>query len=219
MAKRLLDIIFSFIALIILSPIFLIAAIGIKMSSNGPIIYKTKRVGFNEKEITVYKFRTMHVNHGGFDSTITAQEDPRIFKFGKWLRILKIDELPQLINIIKGDMSIVGPRPEDPEIVKNYYSDEYIKTLSVRPGLASPGSIFNYTHGDEFIGNECPEEDYVENFLPIKLTMELIYVNNRNLFYDLRIIFRTLYVILSKSFGKENFKKPVEYKKAKEILN
>src|SRR5260370_33124650 len=111
-----IDLILSSVALICLSPLFLLVAAGIRLSSPGPILYRAKRVGIGGRIFTMYKFRTMHVNRGSAGSCITAQNDSRVFAFGSWLRYLKIDELPQLVNILRGEMSIVGPPPEDPKI-------------------------------------------------------------------------------------------------------
>lgn len=166
----------------------------------------------------MYKFRTMHRDQRMFKSVITAKNDPRIFAFGSWLRRLKIDELPQLINIVKGEMSIVGPRAEDPRIVHTYYTQQQIETLHVLPGLASPGSIYNYTHGERFIDKDNPEKCYLEKLLPIKLALDIIYVRESSFFYDLEIIFRTIWTILLISFGKHCFPDPPEMKKARKLI-
>src|SRR5437660_1880399 len=126
---RLIDLILSSVALICLSPLFLLIAAGIRLSSPGPILYCAKRVGIGGKIFTMYKFRTMHVNHGPAGSCITAQNDARVFTFGAWLRRLKIDELPQLVNILRREMAIVGPRPEDPKIVEAHYTTDHLETL------------------------------------------------------------------------------------------
>lgn len=208
--KRVFDIILSAIALIALFPIMLIAAIGIKLSSEGPIIYTAQRIGKDMKRINVYKFRTMHINADRAGS-ITATNDSRIFRFGNLLRVLKIDELPQLINILQGTMSIIGPRPESVDIVENHYNKEQKRTLEMLPGLASPGSIFNYTHGEKYIGENNAEEDYVNKLMPVKLAMDLYYMDNFSVFYDVEIIFRTVVTILSQMLGKTEFKYPKEY--------
>lgn len=208
--KRFFDIILSIIALIALFPIMLIAAIGIKISSKGPIFYKAKRMGKGMKPFEVYKFRTMHVN-ADQKGSITATNDSRIFKFGNLLRKLKIDELPQLINIIQGTMSIIGPRPEGIDIVENFYSEEQKRTLDMLPGLASPGSVFNYTHSDKYLGEQNADKDYIEKLMPVKLAMDLYYIDNFSLAYDIEIIFRTVAVILCQLFGKTEFKYPKEY--------
>jgi lipopolysaccharide/colanic/teichoic acid biosynthesis glycosyltransferase len=152
----------------------------------------------------------MHEDHGFCSSAITGIQDPRIFRFGSLLRRLKIDELPQLLNVLKGEMSIVGPRPEDPRIVNQYYTPEQYETLTVLPGLASPGSIYNYTHEKQYLANEDFEKSYVERLLPVKLALERVYVREASFFYDLRIIMRTIRIILSIDLGKRHFPEPRE---------
>ena len=189
-----------------------IAAVGIKLSSKGTVFYKAKRMGKDLKQITVYKFRTMYM---GSDkkSMITAVNDNRIFAWGEILRKTKIDELPQLLNVLEGSMSIIGPRPEDISIVDNYFTDEEKKTLDVLPGLASPGSIFNYTHGDLYLKGNNANEVYVKEFLHIKLALDLYYLSHWSLWYDMKIIVRTLYTIVMMSFTSKQLGYPVEYKK------
>ena len=196
MVKRLFDIVASLIALVVLSPIFLIAAIGIHLLDGGPIFFRARRVGLNGELFMMHKFRTMRNQKAATASVISSSNDGRVFPFGKILRSLKIDELPQLYDVLRGKMSIVGPRPEDPVIVRHHYAPEHMETLTVRPGLASPGSIYNYTHGEKSIRQESPEEDYVERILPVKLALEQVYVRNGTLCYDLRLICRTLMVIV-----------------------
>lgn len=210
MAKRLFDIALSVIALLLLTPVLLVAAVGIKMSSCGPILYRAIRVGKNKRTFTMYKFRTMHEDHGVCSSVITGVHDPRLFRFGFLLRRLKIDELPQLLNVLKGEMSIVGPRPEDPRIVNTYYTPEQCETLTVLPGLASPGSIYNYTHEQRYLTDDDYEKSYVERLLPVKLALERVYVRRASFLYDLRIILRTIGVIFSITLGKRHFPEPQE---------
>lgn len=209
--KRLFDIIFSIVALIALFPFMLIAAIGVKVSSKGPIFYKAKRMGKNMLPFDVYKFRTMHVNSDK-EGSITATNDSRIFPFGNVLRKIKIDELPQLINIIQGTMSIIGPRPESIDIFERYYSDEQKRTLDMLPGLASPGSVFNYTHSEKYLGKANADKDYVKKLMPIKLAMDLYYIDHFSIGYDIEVIFRTVAVIVCQLFGKTDYKYPKEFK-------
>lgn len=207
-----LDRVLAGVALIFLSPVMLIAAIGIKLSSKGTIFYKAERMGKDLKPVTIYKFRTMHM---GADKkgAITAIHDNRIFTWGEILRKTKIDELPQLINVLKGSMSIIGPRPEDISIVRNYYTDEERRTLSVLPGLACPGSIFNYTHGERYLKDTDTDEVYVKEFLHIKLALDLYYLRHWSLFYDVKIIIRTIYAIVITSFTSKQLDYPLEYRK------
>lgn len=217
--KRFVDMILSFLALVAVMPLMIIIAIGIKASSAGPILYRARRVGVNRKIFTMYKFRTMHhADRNSSASAITSKNDLRVFTLGVWLRRLKIDELPQLINILKGDMAIVGPRPEDPQIVDRYYIQEYFETFCALPGLASPGSIYNYTHGEQMLSETNTEKDYVEQLLPIKLAFDIIYVREASLVYDLKIILRTIQTIIFIVAGKCQFSDPPEMKKARELL-
>lgn len=217
MFKRLFDITMSLLALLVLAPIMVIAAIGIKLTSPGPVIYKAQRVGRGNRRFVMFKFRTMHTNQS-LKSSITAHGDPRIFPLGSLLRKLKIDELPQLFNIILGDMSIVGPRPEAAEIVDRDFKSWMMETLDIAPGLASPGSIFGYTHGEQMIGTEDPEGDYRDRLLPIKMALELIYVRHSGFFYDLKIILRTLIAIFNIAMGNQKIAFPPEYPAAMAIV-
>lgn len=215
MAKRLLDIALSFIALLAFSPLFLFVAVAIRLASPGPVLYQARRVGRHGRSFTMYKFRTMHQHLTG--DPITAYRDQRIFPVGAWLRRLKIDELPQLINVLKGEMSLVGPRPEDPAIVTKHYTPQQWETLHVRPGLASPGSLYNYTHGEKLLTSSEAQMLYVEQLLPIKLALDLVYVREASLRYDLMIMGRTLIVILEILLGKQHFAEPAEMQKAKQV--
>ncbi len=216
MAKRLIDIIASAAALVVLSPLLAVAAAGILASSPGPVLYRARRAGLRGRPFTMYKFRTMHVRQGGFRSAITAAADPRVFRFGGWLRRLKVDELPQLLNVLKGEMSLVGPRPEDPRIVEARYTPLHLETLNVLPGLASPGSIYNYTHGERLMGRfgGDPERLYVERLLPVKLALEMVYIREASLLYDLKLMLRTAAVIVAAAAGRRSFPEPAEMKKA-----
>lgn len=214
MARRLIDIVLALIGLILISPVLALAAVGIRLSDPGPIIYRAKRVGLNGREFFLYKFRTMRLNQDSFSGLITRMNDPRVFRFGAWLRRLKIDELPQLVNILKGDMSIVGPRPEDPKIVAKYYLPGHLETLSTLPGLASPGSIYNYTHGEQLLNGEEVESIYAERLLPVKLALDTIYAREASFAYDIRVIMRAVWVILCVALGKTRFRDPPELRKA-----
>jgi lipopolysaccharide/colanic/teichoic acid biosynthesis glycosyltransferase len=214
MVKRLFDICFSGLALLILSPVFVFAAVAIKISSPGTVFYLASRAGLSGKPFKLIKFRTMRM---GADkgAKITAFSDDRVFWFGKFLRKTKLDELPQFFNVLVGDMSVVGPRPEDIHIVERYYKKQDMETLSIRPGMVSPGSLYNYTHGCEFLDEEKPVDSYSQNLLPIKLALEKVYINRMSLFYDIRIIVRTAIVILKIVFGQQNFSEPQEFLIAK----
>ena len=214
---RVVDVFVSSIALILLSPLFVIVAIGISLSSPGPILHAAKRVGLGGRIFNMYKFRTMHITQAGLSKPITAKDDPRVFRLGAWLRWLKVDELPQLLNIVKGEMSVVGPRPEDPGIVNKYYSPIEFETLSILPGLASPGSIYNYTHGENLLDGKDVEEIYAARVLPVKLGLDIVYVREASVVYYLRIVVRAIWVIVLMALGGRHFPDPPEMRKAVQL--
>jgi lipopolysaccharide/colanic/teichoic acid biosynthesis glycosyltransferase len=210
MVKRLFDIAVSLTALVLLWPLLLVAAIGIRLFSRGPVFFRAERAGRNGEPFVMHKLRTMRTEQGTAASRISSRDDNRVFAFGRLIRRLKIDELPQLYDVLCGKMSIVGPRPEDPGIVRDHYAPEHWETLAVRPGLVSPGSIYNYTHAEKLIGRQNPEKDYVEKVLPVKLALERVYVREVSFRYDLRLIFRTMAVIAMIALGKRDFSDPPE---------
>lgn len=203
--KRIFDIIAALLATIVFLLPWIVLAVIIKIQSPGPAIYKAQRVGKDGKVFTLYKFRSMRVDSGAIHST-TLRGDPRVFPFGAFLRKSKLDETPQLINILKGEMSVIGPRPEDKENADKIYIGKYKEILSAMPGLSSPASLYDYTHGEIYENEELYEKD----FLPKKLAVELYYVKHRTLRYDLKIILKTMSTIFQIVFGKENFKEPKE---------
>jgi len=165
----------------------------------------------------MHKFRTMRVSRGGNAAAITGPLDPRVFPVGALLRRLKLDELPQLFDVLRGKMSLVGPRPEDPRIVRDHYRPQDHETLRVLPGLASPGSIYNYTHGEAILARGDAEQVYAEKLLPVKLALETVYVGEASFLYDLRILLRTAAVILLIAAGKRHFPDPPEMAKARRM--
>ena len=205
--KRIFDVIASSLACVVLLIPWLIIMIIIKIQSPGPAIYKARRIGLDGKIFTLYKFRSMRVDSGKIRAT-TLRGDSRIFPFGQFLRDSKLDETPQLINILKGDMSIIGPRPEDEENSDKFYVGKFKKILNVKPGLSSPASLYDYTHGELYEN----EESYVKDFMPKKLEIELYYVEHNNFWYDIQIIFRTIYTIFFVMIGKKNIKEQKEVK-------
>ncbi len=207
--KRLLDILLCSAALIVLSPIFLISAVGIKLSSKGPVFYYSDRAGLNKKPFHFFKFRSMHV--AAEDKHLCVADEDRVFAFGKLMRRLKIDELPQLINVIRGDMSIVGPRPMMVHSVDKFYSGKYAPVLKVRPGLTSAASLFDYTVGDTYTDDEA----YRREVVPIKMEMELMYVQRQSFAYDCALVWRTIVTILAVLTGKKEFADQPEYAEAK----
>lgn len=203
--KRIFDFFAALVASIFFLIPWLIIGIIIKIQSPGPAVYKAVRVGKDGKFFTMYKFRTMRVDSGKIHTT-TLRNDPRIFPFGRFLRTSKLDETPQLINIIKGNMSVIGPRPEDKDNADRLYSGKYKEILTATPGLSSPASLYDYTFGERYES----EELYEEEFLHKKLDLELYYVKNRSLLYDFNTICKTILTIVQISFGKKNFKLPRE---------
>lgn len=209
--SHIFDRIFALISLIVLSPLLLISFLGVKFSSPGPFLYSTNRVGLNGKLFRIYKIRSMNVQSSEqAGPKITSRSDCRVFPFGHFLRLSKIDELPQLFNILKGEMVIVGPRPEDPEIVEKFYRGWHFQTLSVRPGLTSPGALYNYTHFDLYITGVDPDREYIEKFLDQKLALDAVYASNKSFIYDIKIIFRTVYQIIKVCLGQKTLKNPPE---------
>ncbi len=211
--KRLYDITFSIVFIILTGWIMLITAVFIKLTSKGPVLYKAKRVGLGGKQITVYKFRSMIADSGAVRVT-TLTNDDRIYPFGKFIRKTKIDELPQLFNILSGTMSVVGPRPEDTDVAVKMYTGRYEEIFSVKPGLTSPASLFDYTHGEFYES----EEKYIEEFLPAKLEIELYYVHNHSFLYDVKITAETALIIAKRILGKTEFDFPEEYYEAMDAV-
>ena len=189
--KRIFDIVCSGLGLIILSPFLLFVAIRIKMGSDGPVFFKQIRVGEKGREFKILKFRTMVVDAEKLGRQITVGNDSRITKIGAFLRKYKIDELPQLINVFKGDMSLVGPRPEVPRYV-NMYTEEQRRVLDVKPGITDLASI-RYRDENELLAQaENPDEFYINTIMPDKLALNVEYINKSNIFLDIYIILKTI---------------------------
>jgi lipopolysaccharide/colanic/teichoic acid biosynthesis glycosyltransferase len=216
MDRHLLDRLIAGIAFVFLIPVFVVAAVGIRLSSPGPIFFRAQRVGQRGSKFRLIKFRTMRLDQGPTPSVITAAGDSRIFPFGKWLREWKLDELPQLFNVLRGEMALVGPRPEDPGIVSAHYHGPAFETLLVRPGLASPGSLYNYTHGERMLHDGDAERRYVDELLPTKLALDLVYIRRASVRYDATIIWRTLSVLTAAALGREAFPDPPELTEARQ---
>lgn len=201
--KRFFDIVVSLVVLVAASPLLLISALAIRLASPGPVLYRAIRVGRDGKLFEMLKFRSMHVSTGG--AVITSNGDARVFPVGRLLRRLKLDELPQFINVLEGKMSIVGPRPEDPKIVDGFYTPWMRETLRVRPGITSPGSIFYYACAEKMIDDADPERSYVENFLPPKLAVERAYLDRATLGSDVMVVLRTAAAIVGDAIGRPVF--------------
>lgn len=193
--KRLFDIIASGLGLIVLSPLFLILAIWIKMDSKGPVFYRQVRVGRGNKDFRIFKFRSMRVGADKGSLVTIGGHDSRVTKSGYFIRKFKFDELPQLINVFVGDMSLVGPRPEVRHYV-DYWTPEQMHVLDVRPGITDPASI-RFRNENEMMGKaEDPEKYYIEVIMQEKIKLYLEYVEKHSFWYDIGLIFKTFFVIV-----------------------
>lgn len=193
--KRLFDIVASGLGLIVLSPLFLILAIWIKLDSKGPVFYRQVRVGYKNKDFRIFKFRSMRVGADKGSLVTIGGRDPRVTKSGYWIRKFKLDELPQLINVFLGDMSLVGPRPEVRHYV-DYWTLEQMHVLDVRPGITDPASIKFRNENELMEKAEDPEKYYIEVIMQEKIKLYLEYVEKHNFWYDLGLIFKTFWVIV-----------------------
>ena len=197
MIKRLFDITFSFLALLILLPLFLLIGLLIVLDSKGGVFYKQMRVGKNNKDFGLYKFRTMRKDAHKSGLLTVGGRDARITDVGYYLRKYKLDELPQFINIFKGQMSFVGPRPEVRKYV-DLYNEEQLKVLSVKPGLTDYASIEYMDENDLLAKSADPEQTYIKEIMPAKLDLNLRYINDQSFLTDMKIILRTLLKIVSR---------------------
>jgi lipopolysaccharide/colanic/teichoic acid biosynthesis glycosyltransferase len=192
---RMFDFFFSFLGLILLSPFFLLIALLIKINSSGPVLYKQSRIGLNGSDFSVFKFRSMRVDSDKLGLITVGGSDHRVTSIGYYLRKYKLDELPQLINVLTGDMSLVGPRPEVKKYVDLYTIDQK-KVLSIRPGITDWASIY-YRDENVILGQSSdPEKDYIEKVMPDKLQYNLIYIENYGPVEYFKIIFSTLWYIV-----------------------
>ena len=188
-ARRLVDVAGSALGLIVLSPLLFIVAVLIRLDSSGPSLHVAERVGKDGTRFRLFKFRTMIARAPQSGPAITAAADHRITRLGRWLRRSKLDELPQLLNVLRGEMSLVGPRPEDPRYVA-VYSAAQREVLRVRPGITSAASLV-YRNESALLSREDWEDRYVREILPHKLAIELDYLANRTIASDLELIVRT----------------------------
>ncbi len=190
-AKRVFDLFFALIGLFFLSPLFAIIAISIKLDDQGPVFFRQSRVGQFGHEFKIYKFRTMITDAEARGTQITLSNDARITSVGTFLRKYKLDELPQLINVLKGEMSFVGPRPEVPRYVK-LYSDEQRQVLNVLPGITDLASI-EFRNENELLAQASnSEKTYIEEIMPKKLELNQAYIRQSSVFFDIRLILETL---------------------------
>ena len=194
--KRLFDIVASGCGLLVLSPVLLVVAIWIKLDSRGPVFYRQVRVGYKNKDFQIFKFRSMRIGSDKGSLVTIGGRDPRITRSGYFIRKYKLDELPQLINVFVGDMSLVGPRPEVRHYV-DYWTPEQMHVLDVRPGITDPASI-KFRNENELMGQaENPEVYYINVIMQEKIKLYLEYVENASFMYDLMLIFKTFKVIIS----------------------
>ena len=193
--KRIFDVLASGCGLLVLFPIFLILAIWIKLDSNGPVFYRQVRVGRNNRDFRIFKFRSMRVGSDKGSLVTIGGRDPRVTGSGYFIRKFKLDELPQLINVFIGDMSLVGPRPEVRHYV-NYWTSEQMHVLDVRPGITDPASIKFRNENALLEKAEDPERYYIEVVMQEKIKLYLEYVEKHNFWYDIELIFQTFWVIV-----------------------
>lgn len=196
MLKRMFDIVVALFGLALFSPFMLVIAILIKLDSRGPMFYRAPRVGKDGKPFRMYKFRTMVANAASIGPAITVDEDPRITRIGARLRQVRLDEIPQLINVLRGEMSMVGPRPEAPYYVE-MYSAKQREILKVKPGMTGPAQIA-FRHEEESLSNpETLDDEYMNVILPPKLALDMAYIKRQSLFLDIKILFQTAWALLT----------------------
>jgi lipopolysaccharide/colanic/teichoic acid biosynthesis glycosyltransferase len=188
--KRIFDLVCAGLGLLVLSPLFLAIAVAVKLSGPGPVFFRQERVGQDFVRFRIYKFRTMTGDNAA-NVLLTVRGDPRVTSAGRFLRRTKFDELPQLINVVRGEMSLVGPRPEVPKYVEMYH-DDYEEILTVRPGITDEASV-QYRNEESVLAEaEDPQETYVKEVLPKKIALAKQYLRQRNLIHDIQIVLRTL---------------------------
>lgn len=195
MFKRLTDIALSALALIALAPLLAAVALWIKLDSRGPVFYRGVRIGHLGSRFRIFKFRTMVVNADQIGGPSTPADDRRITRAGRFLRKYKLDELPQFINVLKGEMSFVGPRPEVPQYV-DMFNEEEQAILTVRPGITDWATLWNFDEGTALAGNPDPEKTFLEKVRPEKVRLQLEYVRRRSFWVDVKIIVQTVAAIV-----------------------
>jgi lipopolysaccharide/colanic/teichoic acid biosynthesis glycosyltransferase len=193
MMKRLADIVLSTVGLILLSPLLAVLALAIKLEDGGPVIYRGARVGRYGKQFAMYKFRSMRVVQT-VKSEVTVQGDPRVTRVGRFLRATKLDETLQLLNVFRGEMGFVGPRPEAPHYVA-YYTPEQRAVLNVRPGITGPAQVY-FRHEEHLLAVPDPEEYYIQVIMPAKLRIDLDYARHASLGRDAIVVLRTLVALV-----------------------
>ena len=206
--KRTFDLLFATIGLVLLSPLFLLGILLAKLQSKGPTFYKAKRVGRGEVIFEMYKFRTMVVNADTLGGSLTTYRDQRITPIGRFLRWTKLDELPNLMNVIKGEMSLIGPRPEAPDYVK-YYTQTQKQVLQVKPGMTGPSQLANRDEEEKLKGHLDAEHYYITELMPEKLALDLHYVATQNIATDIGWLLKTFWVVI---FAPHRSKRKVKLK-------
>jgi lipopolysaccharide/colanic/teichoic acid biosynthesis glycosyltransferase len=196
MIKRLFDIAFSLTGLVMFSPIIAAVALLIKLEDRGPAFYRGVRVGKNGRPFKIFKFRSMVTNADKIGGPSTSDDDPRLLKIGKFIRNYKLDEIPQLINVLTGEMSLVGPRPEVPSEAETY-TDEEKRVFLVKPGITDWASLTYHNEGEILKGSADPHQAYREKIKPGKLKLQLQYVDHHDFLTDIRIIFKTLSTLIA----------------------
>ena len=191
--QRALDVAVAILMLVVCCPVFVLIAALVKITSHGPVLFRAERVGRGGRPFRLVKFRTMYVNADTAGPGITRACDPRVTSLGRWLRKFKLDELPQLLNVLKGELSLVGPRPEDPRYVVRY-TPEQLRVLSVRPGITSIASV-RYRHEGSLLSGPDWEAKYVNVVMQDKLRLELEYLDRRTLGSDIGVMWQTLLVL------------------------
>ena len=194
-AKRVFDVAASLVILTVTSPFFLLLALAVKLDSKGPVFYRQVRVGRYGRDFRIFKFRTMVQNADKIGLSLTVGDDPRITRVGRFIRRCRLDEFSQLLNVLGGSMSLVGPRPEVRRYV-NAYAPEYMATLLVRPGITAPSSIAFKDEDKLLEASSDPEKAYVEQVLPPKMKLNLEYLKNISLWGDIKILFQTAASVL-----------------------
>ena len=194
-AKRSFDILFAGTTLLLSSPLFLVGSLLAKVQSTGPVFYKAKRVGKGGTIFEMYKFRTMVVNADQIGIGLTTHKDSRVTRIGRFLRFTKLDELPNLINVVKGEMSLIGPRPEAPKYVK-YYTETQRQILLVKPGITGPSQIANRNEEKKLAAQPDPEHYYITKLMPKKLELDLQYVVTQGFISDIGWLIKTFWVVI-----------------------
>ncbi len=198
MLRRVVPRCVAVLGLLATSPVLAVAAVALRVSSPGPALFRALRVGQGGRTFVMMKLRTMHVQAPDADrAPITSGSDPRVFTVGAWLRRMKIDELPQLVNVVRGEMVFFGPRPEDPDIVERDYAAWMRETLTVPPGVVGPGSLGYYVEHDEIPGDsQAAREHYTSVLLPRKLARDLVFVRSASTRYRCELLLRTAFGVL-----------------------